>query len=121
MLSLIAILAVTTVPAARAHAQTLLETVLYVVSTQQARDTESMMDVVTQDDSWLRGELSLRSLKSGHLLFLQTVSIRKIDECKFEVFETRHSRFNDASYSIDFAKVDLERPIQAKHPINTAG
>jgi hypothetical protein len=93
-----------------AQAQTLLETVLYIVSGQEARDLAELKNTVTQDEKSIRGELYLRNYPGPPGPLRSTVVVR-VAGCKFEVNDKRG--FGDpgtmhAIFSVDFSSSAFE-------------
>jgi hypothetical protein len=104
--------------ASPAAAETLLDTVLYVVSTLAPRETTGVRVTVTQDADSIHSELfsSIRSAGTwGPFHQIVSVSVKRLANCKFEVnenYSTTHH--DDASYSVDFSSAELS----AAHPAN---
>lgn len=83
-----------------AAAQTLLETVLYVVTLNEAKDDGFARITVAEDGPTLRSETSLRSGPRW------TITITRMDDCAFDV-DHAFDGFS-ARYTLDFADADLD-------------
>jgi hypothetical protein len=97
-------------PAVRA--QTLLETVLYVVSTHEARDTDGGKITIAQDGESIHSKLFVHIKRAADGAFLHTelasaVSVKRITDCKFAV-NYRGAGFLYTAYTVDFSFSDLE-------------
>jgi hypothetical protein len=102
--------------ASPAAGETLLDTVLYVVSTLAPRETAGVRVSVAQDANSIHSELFLSIRSASHwgpFHRIVSVTVKRDTDCKFEVIETyAPTHHDDASYSIDFSSADL----LAAHP-----
>jgi hypothetical protein len=109
-------LALVATGASPAAAETLLDTVLYVVSTLAPREAAGVRVTVTNDADSVHAELflSIRSAGAwGPLHRVVSVSVKRVADCKFEVNENyATTRHDNAAYSVDFSSADFA----AAHP-----
>jgi hypothetical protein len=92
-------LAVMLIAAPPAKAQTLLETVLYVLTLQEAKDDGFMRVTVEENDTTLRSDTLIKS--GPHF----AIEIVRKDDCVFDV-DRRLGVFS-ARYTVDFTRADL--------------
>jgi hypothetical protein len=101
-----------------ARAQTLLETVLYIVSLQEPRDDKVIRDTVTEDEDSIDGEIYTK-------WWTRSTLVKRIGECKFEVDDNVgpatsihpiHTIDIHPIYTIDFSAAELENA----HPVDPA-
>jgi hypothetical protein len=88
-----------------ANAQTLLETVLYVLTLSEAKDDGFTRVTVEEDDTTLRSDTFLKS--GPHF----AVEIVRKDDCVFDI-DRRLGVFS-ARYTVDFTRADLGAALYA--------
>jgi hypothetical protein len=95
-----------------ARSQTLLETVLYIVSLHLPRDDEYTRVTIAQHAETVRGEATMKKSK-----YRWASVVTQIENCKFRVEQTFGANVTgfNADYIVDFANTDFEavRAVQA--------
>jgi len=109
----IALILAGTVP----EAQTLLETVLYIVSLQEEGDDRVVGVTVTEDEHSISAEVYTRLRSEVPNMWTRSVRVKHIGDCKFEVDDKfGPAQFYHPIYTIDFSDADLD----GAHPVDPA-